>query len=72
MRYQWRKPSDLPDRIELVDTTTTQVIAVITGVGREWQWQRKTTRLLHGTPAGEGITKTLTQAKIAVLEGLAD
>ncbi|WP_425615043.1 hypothetical protein NA78x_004931 [Anatilimnocola sp. NA78] len=71
-RYRWVKPSDLPDRVELIDNLTTLRVAVITDVNRRWCWKRNTTLLLHGVPPAEGIEASLTQAKIKVLEGLPD
>jgi hypothetical protein len=71
-RYRWVKPSNLPERVELIDEVTKHAIAEIVSVGREWQWRRKTTALLHGAPPAEGIAKGLTQAKMKVLDGLPD
>ena len=69
-RFRGVKPSDLPERVELIDNTTSQQIAVITNLGRTWQWQRKTTLLLHGAPPADGLATSLTKAKIKILEGL--
>lgn len=69
-RYEWRKPSDLPDRLELIDKVANYVIAEIVSMGRKWQWRRKTSILLHGAPPPEGISPGLTQAKVRVLDGL--
>jgi hypothetical protein len=71
-RYRWVKPSDLPDRVELIDTGTNHAIAEILRVGRMWQWRRKTTLLLHGAPPADGVAKGLTQAKVKVLDGMPD
>ena len=69
-RYEWRKPSDLPDRLELIDKVTKQIIAEIVSIGRKWLWGRKTSLLLHGAIPAEGVAVGLTQAKIRVLDGL--
>jgi hypothetical protein len=69
-RYEWRKPSDLPDRLELIDRVTKYIIAEIVSIGRTWEWRRKTSLLLHGAGPAEGIAKGLTQAKVQVLDGL--
>jgi hypothetical protein len=71
-RYRWAKPSDLPDRIELIDNISSQHIAVITIDGRTYRWRRTTTILLHGAPPTEGNATSLTLAKVRVLDGLPD
>jgi hypothetical protein len=67
---QWRKPSDLPERIELIDNVTKLPIAEITSMGRDYKWTRKTSALLHGAPPAEGIARGLAEAKTHVLDGL--
>ncbi|WP_254509360.1 hypothetical protein [Anatilimnocola floriformis] len=57
-------------RVELIDGITKQVIAAIVSVGRNWQWNRNTTKLLHGAPPAQGVSPGLTQAKVSVLDGL--
>ena len=69
-RYQWRKPSDLPDRLELVDGVTSKPIATIMQTGQDWSWKRSTAVLLHGAPPAEGFAKSLAKAKECVVKGL--
>lgn len=71
-RYQWRKPAELPDRVELFDTVTNRIIAAIVSVGRNWQWNRNTSPLFDGAPPSQGVARGLTQAKTCVLEGLSE
>ncbi|WP_254506524.1 hypothetical protein [Anatilimnocola floriformis] len=71
-RYAWRKPSNLPERVELIDRVTSQVVAVVEHVGRDWQWRRNTSQLVHGAPPSEGMQTSLEDAKQAVLNGLPD
>jgi hypothetical protein len=71
-RYYWQKQSDLPERVELMDTVTRQPAAVIENVGRKWRWKRSTTVLLHGAPPGEGNVVYLDDAREAILDGLPD
>jgi hypothetical protein len=69
-RYHWKKPSDLPDRVELIDSGSNRIVAVITQAGRHWQWRRSTTSIFDGAPAGEGECLSLVEAKDKVLDGL--
>jgi hypothetical protein len=70
-RYQWIKPPDLPDRIELIDSKmVNRTVAVIAYASPEWSWKRSTSLLIHGAPAAEGVCGSLQQAKIQVLKGL--
>jgi len=69
-RYSWQKPSDLPDRVELVDSIAKCIVAVVTSVGRDWTWNRSTSVLLHGAPPTAGNCRSLTEAKLKVLDGL--
>jgi hypothetical protein len=69
-RYEWRKPSDLPAHLELIDTITRHPIGIFLGLGRKWHWQRRTTVLLHGAPPTEGICGQLNEAKERLLDGL--
>jgi hypothetical protein len=71
-RYRWRKPSDLPDRVELFDTATNHRVGLITAAGRTWTWNRSTSVLLNGAPPADGTARSLTQAKVRVLDGLPD
>jgi hypothetical protein len=71
-RYRWVKPSDLPERVELIDNVTSHQVATITTGGRVYYWKRSTSVLLHGVPSAEGSTSSLTQAKNYILEGLHD
>jgi hypothetical protein len=71
-RYHWVKPSDLPDRVELIDSETSHRVAVITNMGRNWYWKRNTTTLLNGARPVEGTATSLVQAKFKVLDGLPD
>jgi hypothetical protein len=70
-RYLWKKPSDLPDRLELIDSGSNRIVAVITQAGRFWQWRRSTTPIFDGAPASEGECLSLLEAKDKVLDGLA-
>ncbi|WP_425613650.1 hypothetical protein NA78x_003485 [Anatilimnocola sp. NA78] len=69
-RYRWVKPSDKPERVELIDNVTSQRVAIITEVNRRWAWTRSTTILLHGAPSADGLEASLAQAKAQVLDGL--
>ena len=69
-RYHWTKPSDLPDRVELVDRVTRQAAAVILIIERRCQWKRITSQMIHGAPPAEGKCNTLGEAKAKVLDGL--
>ncbi|WP_254510126.1 hypothetical protein [Anatilimnocola floriformis] len=69
-RFNWHKPSDLPDRVELVDSLNNRSVAVVIQAGEEWSWKRNTLTLIHGAPGAEGLSDSLLQAKIKVLEGL--
>ena len=71
-RYHWMKPSDLPDRLELIDNVSGKPVATIFSIGREWQWTRSTSVLLHGAPSAEGNCRSLTTAKDQVLDGLSE
>jgi hypothetical protein len=71
-RYYWQKPSDLPERVELMDTVTSTPAAVITSVSRKWHWKRNTTVILHGAPPAEGKQSLLDDARQAVVDGLPD
>ena len=70
LRYFWSKPSDLPERVELIDKITSHPAAVIHFVNRRYQWKRTTSELIHGAPPAEGHCDTLMQAKISILDGL--
>jgi hypothetical protein len=69
-RYEWRKPADSPDRLELVDRAASRPVVIISRVGRHWKWYRATSILLHGAPPAQGESRTLTSAKTRALEGL--
>jgi|GEM_PF-4411633 len=71
-RYFWRKPSDVPDRLELCDTITAKPAAVILNVSRKWHWKRSTSVMLHGAPPAEGVQSQLEEAKEAVVAELPD
>jgi len=71
-RYYWQKPSDLPDRIELMDSVTKRPAAVILSVSRRWHWRRETSLLMHGALPAEGRHNLLDEAKLAVVNGLPD
>lgn len=71
-RYQWKKNSDLPERVELIDVVTTQQAAVILNISRRWHWKRSTSVMIHGAPPAEGVDMRLSSAKKAVVAGLPD
>lgn len=72
LRYSWRKPSTLPERIELFDHVTLQPAAVILSVSRRYQWSRTTSILVHGAPPTEGVHTSLEEAKQAIVAELPD
>ena len=72
VRYMWRKPSNVPDRIELFDVCANCVIAEVVLVNRRWFWTRKTSVLLHGAPPISGTSRLLSDAKAKIHEGLPD
>ncbi|WP_425613641.1 hypothetical protein NA78x_003476 [Anatilimnocola sp. NA78] len=69
-RYQWRKPSDLPDRLELIDAMTGQPAAIILTIGRRFVWSRFTNTLIHGIRSGEGECDSLSAAQQHASEGM--
>jgi hypothetical protein len=71
-RYEWRKPPNSPDRLELIDHATKVPIGEIVGIQRKWFWYRKTSVLLHGVPPAEGVSRQLSEAKERLLDGLPD
>ncbi|WP_254509382.1 hypothetical protein [Anatilimnocola floriformis] len=70
LRYHWTKPSDLPERLELIDRITGHSVAVIQTVSRQYEWKRSTSAIIHGAPPAEGECETLSDAKIQVEAGL--
>lgn len=70
LRYHWAKPSDLPERVELIDKVTSQPAAVILIIDRQYEWQRNTSTMIHGAPPADGKCSSLQEAKERVLHGL--
>jgi hypothetical protein len=71
-RYHWVKPSDLPERSELIDRVTGKRAAVILTIAHQFLWNRSTSSLLHGTRPAEGECESLQEAKNRVTDGLSN
>lgn len=73
-RYFWSHESDGDTKYSLIDRVSSQPVATIIYMksARRWAWSRRTTLLLHGVAAGQGIAKLLADAKQQSESGLAE
>jgi hypothetical protein len=71
-RYHWVKPSDLPERSELIDRVTGKRAAVILTVANQFLWTRSTSSMIHGIRPAEGECRSLLEAKAKVTDGLSN
>ncbi len=70
VRFIWITPSDLPERVELIDRVTSRRAAVILTLNHRFLWRREKTAMMHITSPPEGIADSLTDAKAGILTGL--
>jgi hypothetical protein len=71
-RYFWQQEAGPETCYSLVDRVSSKPVASITYLNsnRKWRWSRHTCQLLHGAGASAGVTRSLADAKAAVVDGL--